>query len=161
MLTLKKKLALCWRILRAERGNSISHAERELAEMRATGEEMDAMMADCLEEMVLVFSTQGHSGFSASYARQVLDRLLDFKPVGPLTGTEEEWTYLDYGCDDMVAQNKRCGHVFLRADGTAYDSSARVFREPSGACFTSGNSRVDITFPYTPSVEYVDVAEER
>ena len=158
MLTLRQKLNLCWRILRANNCNSMSHAECELAPMRATGDEMNVRMCDGLEEMVLVFATQGHSGFSAGYARSVLDKLLAFQPIRPLTGEDAEWTELGYDAD-MAAQNKRCSHVFRRADGTAYDSSARVFREPSGCCFTNGDSRVDITFPYSPSVEYVDVPE--
>ena len=41
-----------------------------------------------------------------------------------------------------------------------YDMDGRVFREPNGTCYTSRNSRVDITFPYTPTTEYVDVEAE-
>jgi len=149
---------LAWRILRARHGNLLSHAESELSRLLPPGDTMnDAMRVDALE-MVLLFSTQGHSGFSAGYARGLLDQLLAFKPLTPLTGADDEWVMLNYG-GDMVAQNKRCSHVFRRTDGTAYDSQGRVFEEPSGARFTSADSRVEISFPYTPTTEIVKVPE--
>jgi len=70
-----------------------------------------------------------------------------------------KWAELDYGDPNMAAQNKRCLHVFRRADGTAYDIEAVIFREPSGACFTGRGSSRDITFPYVPKREYVGVTE--
>lgn len=66
----------------------------------------------------------------------------------------------DYGDADMQAQNKRCGHVFRRCDGTAYDSEAVIFREPNGCCFTGRYSRREITFPYTPKRVYADVPDD-
>ena len=44
-------------------------------------------------------------------------------------------------------------------NGQAWDSQGRIFRESNGSCFQSAESRVDITFPYTPKREYVDVEE--
>jgi hypothetical protein len=152
-MKLAQRLGLCWRILRARPGNLLDHANRELPP--DDSDEMQGLMNQGLRELLLVFSTQGHSGFSAQFAQHQLNLLLDFKPLGPLTGEPSEWCELDYG-DDMAAQNKRCGRVFKRKDGTAYDSQGRVFREPDGSCYTNGESRVDITFPYTPTVEYVD-----
>lgn len=42
-------------------------------------------------EIIEVFSNQGHSGFSAGYAISVLERLLRYKPLTPLTGEPDEW----------------------------------------------------------------------
>ena|SRR5690554_3155914 len=133
--------------------NIVEHIRRE---MPHSDDEMQNMMRAHLVRMGQLFALEGHSGFSANYAIAALGRLLNFEPWGPLTGEEDEWKWIDYG-DEMKAQNKRCGHVFMRADGTAYDSLGRVFRHPDGACFTSKGSAVDITFPYTPKREYVDV----
>jgi len=137
--------------------NLIAHARRELP---ADGEdEMQREMNRGLLQLLAVFSLQGHSGFSASYATSALEKLLRYQPLGPLTGEPDEW--IDHG--DGVYQNKRCGHVFKQPDrfnGQAYDLDGRVFREPSGACYTNRNSMVPITFPYTPKTEYVDVPEE-
>lgn len=151
-----KRLALCWRILRAQPGNTLRHAERELPHIGT--DEMGLLMAEQLKELVLVFSTHGHSGFSASYATSVLQKLLKHEPITPLTGEPSEWNEVS----DGVFQNNRCSRVFKQADrfnGQAYDIDGRVFCEPSGAVYTSKDSFVPITFPYTPQTEYVDVPE--
>lgn len=139
--------------------NLVKHAEREL-ELIGMGPDtedgMNRAMREHILTMVATFADEGHSGFSASYALGVLRKVLDFEPLTPLTGADDEWTDLGYH-DEMKAQNNRCSHVFRRADGTAYDSHGRVFRYPDGDCFTGRGSQVDITFPYTPTIEYVDV----
>jgi len=140
----------------------IDYAKEELRRLRSDDGEADEMQ-DMLEkhvlEIVQLFSNAGHSGFSASYTVNILEKLLRFEPITPLSGDDDEWTVLGYGGGDMMAQNRRCGHVFKRDDGTAYDSEAIIFREPSGSCFTSKDSRRDVTFPYRPTREYVDRAE--
>ena len=154
---LRHRLELCWRILRAEPCNLLAHADRELPRPEP-GDDMQQLMNQQLREMVLVFGTQGHSGFSAGYARAALDKLLAFEPIRPLTGEPDEWCEVGPG----VFQNRRCSRVFKSADrfdGQAYDLDGKVFREPSGACFTSRDSMVPIVFPYTPTTVYVDVPE--
>jgi hypothetical protein len=155
-MNLKQKLGLCYRVLRQQPGNLLAHADRELP--APNGDEMQELMNQQLREMILVFGTHGHSGFSASYARQCLDKLLAYKPLRPLTGEDSEWNEVGPG----VFQNNRCSHVFKSADrfdGQAYDLDGRVFREPSGSCYTNKDSLVPITFPYTPTTVYVDVTE--
>lgn len=146
------KQKLCDQIMREAPGNLYAHALRELP--AANGDEMQAMMNECLLQMVLVFSSQGHSGFSAGYAIAALTKLLNFEPLGPLTGEDSEWVEVSEG----TWQNNRCSHVFKDATG-AYDIHGRIFREPNGSCYISGDSRVYIEFPYTPKREYVDVQE--
>lgn len=158
-MRLTEKLSLCWRILREKPDNLMAHIERELPPDQ--GDEMQAAMNQGLRELVLVFCTQGHSGFSASYAISVLEKLLRFQPLRPLTGDADEWgrTF-----DGRCQQNKRASHVFRcdpeRFDGQAYDIRAIVFRENSGACFTGRGSSQPIIFPYTPHTVYVDVDDE-
>lgn len=155
-MKLLNKLALCWRILRASDCGAMRHANRELPFIGS--DEMGVHMQSNLRELVLVFSTQGHSGFSASYAVGVLEKLLRHQPVVPLTGEDSEWNEVD----DGIFQNNRCSRVFKQADrfgGQAYVIDGRVFREPSGVCYTNRDSFVPVVFPYTPKTEYVDVAE--
>jgi len=159
-MKLTEKLALCWRILRAEPGNCMEHADRELPP--ADGDEMQALMNQHIKEMVLVFGTHGHSGFSASYAIALLEKILRFQPLRPLTGEPEEWgERFDGG---TCKQNKRAGNVFIgdpqRFNGQAYDIDAIVFREPTGSCFTGKGSAQPVIFPYTPRTIYVDVDAE-
>ena len=104
-------------------------------------------------ELLEVFSRQGHSGFSAPFAVEMFRKLAMHEPLVPLTGADDEWT--DVG--DGMLQNNRCSHVFKDVDGRAYDIEGRVFRDHNGCCYTSRDSRVYVTFPYTPTSEYVDV----
>lgn len=123
----------------------------------ADGDRMQALVGENVLDMVALFGLQGHSGFSASYAQRYIEKALRFEPFSPLTGVDSEWGEpFDYnGC----SQNKRLSRVFRDADGRAYDIEGKVFEEPSGARYTGKNSRVYITFPYTPTTEFVKVDE--
>jgi hypothetical protein len=161
MLTLTDRFRLAYRLVaRAfHRSNLLAHAENELAivygaAQRQTSEAKDLwMQAEInrnLLELIAVFATQGHSGSSAAYARGMLDRLLDFKPIAPLTGADAEW--VEVGRD--VFQNRRCSRVF-REGVRAYDSAGRVFVDADGEGYTNGASRVEVAFPYVPRTVYV------
>jgi hypothetical protein len=152
-MNLKDRLSLCLRILTAKPNSLLAHADREL--LPPNGDEMQELMNRQLREMLLVFSTHGHSGFSAGYARHALGKLLAYEPLRPLTGEPDEWQEVASG----VFQNTRCSRVFKDAsqfDGQAYDIDAVVVRGPNGVCYTSRDSRKVVTFPYTPKTEYVD-----
>lgn len=133
--------------------NLVKHAERELA-LLSDGENdpMQDAMNKHLIGMVKLFAEEGHSGFSASYAVSALEKLLRFEPLKPLTGEADEWLEIQKG----VFQNTRCSHVFKEGD-RAYDTHGKVFVEPNGAAYTSRDSWVDVTFPYTPKTERVQV----
>lgn len=143
--------------IRVEREcNSISFARSELARIRNPDGKPDEMQ-DAIErhilKMVRTFSDEGHSGSSASYTIGILQKLLRFEPLTPLTGEDEEWNEVG----DGHWQNRRCGHVFKGADGIAYDIDGRVFTDPDGCSYTGRESRVTVTFPYVPHTEYVCV----
>jgi hypothetical protein len=136
--------------------NYVKHANREFEAMNWPGDcEMQQLMCNQVVDLLHVFYGCGHSGSSAPYAVSMFKKLAMFEPLGPLTGEDSEWG--DSFCGDGTMQNNRCSHVFKRPDGTAYDINGKVFREKSGACYTSQDSRVDVIFPYTPTTEYVDV----
>ena len=146
-----------------ENSNLVTFARQELGIIMAKIDpadtdaiEMQKLMHDGIIDMVKLFSSQGHSGFSAPYAIAMTQRLLNYEPLSPLTGEDGEWT--DLG--DGLKQNKRCSRVFSQ-NGEAYDIEGKVFREPGGQTFTSGQSRVPVTFPYEPVRIFVDVLYER
>jgi hypothetical protein len=148
---LKQRAALALRILRDRDGNLEQHTRAEMAAAGYfDGEAMNAHMAADLIDLVRVFSTQGHSGFSAPFAIRLFREVASFKPLGPLTGADSEWMDVAEVSGMPMWQNKRCGHVFKDGDGQAYDIDAVIFEEPSGARFTGRHSRQFITFPYTP-----------
>ena len=140
--------------------DSLEHALRELGPRPPDRDDdgspgnPDQWMHDHLTLMVRLFSLEGHSGFSASIAISWLHRLLAHKPLGPLTGEDDEW--MTGHMLENSAQNLRRGSVFRGPDGVAYDIDGFVFREPpdpdsdSGyrSTFTSYVSRKVVRFPY-------------
>lgn len=138
----------------------IEYAKKELdliglGEDDRTGETPDYQMRDHILRMVDEFSQEGHSGFSASYALNIISRVLAYKPLSPLTGEDSEWN--EVGED--LWQNRRASNVFKTTEG-AYWQDGIVFwewysapdvndGEPYKVYFTSRDSRVSITFPFT------------
>lgn len=138
----------------------LEHARREFLAAGYDPNEKDGpnrWIQDNLLDLLRVMAMQGHSGFSASYLTGAFEKLSRFEPMTPLKGDESEW--VDVG--DQMWQNNRLSSVFKEKDGRAYRYDGRVFREPDGCCFTNGDSRVYIDFPYTPTREYVDVPKAR
>jgi len=142
-MNLTQRLRLALRVLTCRTGGLMRHAECEL------GAGMDIEV----RELLHVFASQGHSGFSAAITAELVGKLLRFEPIGPLTGEPDEWHEVGPG----VFQNRRCGRVFKQADrfnGQAYDLDGIVWEEPDGGRFTNSESLVPVVFPYTPRTEY-------
>lgn len=128
-------------------------------------DEMQEMICNHVLKLLEVFSDEGHSGSSAPYAINLFSTLAKFEPIAPLTGEDWEWNNVsEYGGNDNgpLYQNKRCSHVFKDNNG-AYDINGIVFWEwytnpetgkKSKSYFTSKESHVPVTFPYTPKIEY-------
>lgn len=155
----KARIKLAWQILKGRDGNLVRHAESELQAMGYfDGDEMNAAMAEDLLALIRTFSTQGHSGFSASFCRHIFAKAAAFEPLGPLTGADSEWA--EAYNEEGTQQNKRCGRVFRDADGNAYDIDGVVFEEPDGGCFTGVHSRAAVTFPYVPKTVYAKVSHQ-
>lgn len=151
--------------------NITKYAEQELDLIGMTADsedEMNLAMRRHIIHMVEEFAKEGHSGFSASYAISILEKLLRYEPLSPLTGDESEWISVEYG-DDPVYQNKRCSRVFKGKDGRCYDIEGIVWyewfsddhkSEPYKSYFTNSESRVYIDFPYTPKTEYRELIQD-
>ena len=144
-------------------------------------------MGEAVMALIKVFSEQKHSGMSAGVCTDLFVELAQFKPLTPLTGKDDEWDditdhYLvakviskgvpdspetdelvdqinrDTGPQGRQYQNKRCSRVFKDETGT-YDSKGKLFRLKDGGLVQRRESRVYITFPYTPKTEIVEVEE--
>lgn len=135
--------------------NLVSYAERELylAQDLLTDQEKEYILKE-----VHNFCTEGHSGGSApyrisniknskldvpDYVKDVLVRVLSYKPLTPLTGQEDEWN------EDN--QNIRCYSVFKQIDGTITDHSASIKSDDKGVTWWTGPSKI-VTFPYIPNL---------
>jgi len=139
----------------------LKHAQHELTLIGA-GEDSadyDGNLRKAVLEIVDVFSKQGHSGLSASITVSMVEKLLRFLPLSPLTGAGDEWNELpvELRSGNIAAQNKRCSRVFRRDDGTAFDVEGKVFRDPDGTTYLDPRGGADVTFPYTPATEFVDM----
>lgn len=113
-----------------------------------------------------VFEKQGHSGSSAPYCISMVTKLMDHKPLSPLTGDDREWVEVSPG----IFQNSRLSSVFKqsdRFDGQAYDIDGKVFWEwferdlyedeegfpgkvKAKTYYTCADSFTPIEFPYMP-----------
>lgn len=127
--------------------NLVDYAKDELKRigMIDSGEPYNDIIAKSILDLIELFDSQGHSGFSAPYAIYVFSRLASFKPLSPLTGEDDEWNEMK----DGSFQNKRYSAVFKDSkDGTAYNIEGKVFTDDGEVWYTSGDSRVNVTFPY-------------
>lgn len=110
-----------------EQSNLVDHARREL---ELVGEDPDAIAGIC--DVVYAFSQMGHSGYSAMYFTAVLNQLLQFNNLTPLTDNPEEWYF--HGSDAWppagIWQNKRNGEAFSNDGGKTYrlNSDTSVLR---------------------------------
>lgn len=143
------------------KGNITAYAEEELR--RAGWFKEDGLYGDMMGKAVMrqvrLFSIEGHSGMSAGIASNLAQTVCMFRPLTPLTGEDDEWG--EPHDNEGTQQNKRFSAIFRKKDGSAYNIEGRVFREPNGATYTSRDSRLPVTFPwtYTPPV-VVDVGED-
>jgi hypothetical protein len=64
----------------------VDHARRELA---LIGE--DDWLTNGLCKVVAAFAEMGHSGFSAEHCTTVLEKLLRYQPLSPITDDPAEW----------------------------------------------------------------------
>ena len=124
----------------------VDFAKSELDRIVKDEDGMQAWMNKQIIEIVETFAKQDHSGFSASYALEILKRVLAYKPITPLTGEDDEW-----GTGASEDQNRRCPSVFRKPDGKAYDIDAVIVSDNGGITwYTSNRFRKEITFPYYP-----------
>lgn len=156
-------------------GALMDYATEELNRLCDKNGDMDPMqekMNNDILDIVERFSDQGHSGFSAGYALSILDRLLRFKPITPLTGEDSEWVLVyNQSTGKKIYQNNRCSSVFkvIAVDGevTVHDNDSVSCSDNGGITWFSGYTTRkyldNIAFPYTPPLHprkiYIEYTE--
>lgn len=103
--------------------NLVDHAKRELDILESKGghdEELNRIIVECIEKFV----EYDHSGGSASWAIPVLNDLLQFKNLSPLTDDPDEWMQVKTGelhyRGYNVWQNRRNSEAFSHDGGQTY-----------------------------------------
>lgn len=89
----------------------VEHAKRELARLGN-----DENFNQTIVNAVAAFAQYGHSGGSAPYATAILNDLLQFKALSPLTDDPAEWNEVGEG----VWQNSRNSEAFSTDGGKTY-----------------------------------------
>lgn len=119
----------------------------------------------CYESAFKAFKSlmeDGHSGFSISMTKHILNRLIDGKPLTPITDNDEDWGEIkQYGSGLPHAQCKRMSSLFkdIRQDGSAYYHDVDRFVSVnihnhstwhSGLVDRIGHEMFPIPMPYMP-----------
>jgi hypothetical protein len=114
------------------------------------GLEMQTMMNNQVMEIVELFCTHEHSGFSSGVAIGMLVRLLDYKPLTAITGSDDEWGPIDKSWGN-TQQNKRCSAIFRKNEdnATANYMYSKIFSDNGGhSWFTNDKSSGQAIFPF-------------
>lgn len=101
-----------------EQSNLVDHARRE---MEIIGE--DEWTKNGILKCIRAFADMGHSGGSASVAIPMIQELLFFRPLSPLTDDPEEWQFVAedvWGKEGGIWQNRRDGEAFSNNGGKTY-----------------------------------------
>jgi len=151
-------------------GNLTEHAKIELKIAGAFDKDSayGGLLGDAVMELVEKFAEQGHSGGSAPLVISLFSKVADFKPLGPITGEDKEWSN-EITKNDLY-QNKRLSSLFKEGkDGKPYYIDAIVFKGQNGSSFTGNSvklkdgstlrSRQFVKLPFTPKTFYIDVIE--
>ena len=114
----------------------------------------------CYESALKAFDSlleDGHSGFSIGLTKQILNRLIDGKPLVPIEDTDDSWEYVgEFDDKSKRYQCKRMSSLFktVYPDGSVrYSDNNRIVKVEIGSetCWHSGfiNRIVDEIFPLT------------
>lgn len=146
--------------------NLIEYAKEEFVRAgwldKETGKYLDEMQESICENVLELLNRtkdQGHSGTSINYMLNLFNRLVQYRPLVPLTGSGDEWIEFS----DGYFQNKYCSSVFKDSTGKCYDIDSKVYYRyskseenpdiPVRDYFTKGGGEhlETISFPYFPS----------
>jgi hypothetical protein len=107
--------------------NLVDYAKDELKKigMIDSGEPYNDLAAKAILDLIELFDSQDHSGFSAPYVINAFSRLAMFKPLSPLTGEDDKWNEVGTG----VFQNKRYSAVEEQLDYLIENANKEENRE--------------------------------
>lgn len=131
--------------------NMTERCIEELKRAKLYDEDSDygGMIGKAVEELLLVFQKQGHSGMSAQIVRSIFNELVLGKVLSPLTKDKSEWSEVEPG----LLQNKRCFHVFWepKVSVRPYTIDGCIFSDDGGkSYYTDHNSRTYFDLPGFP-----------
>lgn len=98
--------------------NLVAYARDEMRRAGLYDDDSDygGMIPDAVIDVVRAFSRAGHSGGSAALVTAILERVLRFQPLTPLTSNPDEWMEVGEG----LWQSKRQPSVFSHDGGQTW-----------------------------------------
>jgi len=102
------------------KANLVKHAEFELklAELDQEDSDYGGELYKSVMELIKLFSSQEHSGYSANTTIALFSKLARFENITPIGKTADEWVKIG----SNVWQNKRAGHFFSNDGGETWTS---------------------------------------
>jgi hypothetical protein len=100
----------------------VEYAESELRRAGMFDEDADygGELGSCILETIKTFSKYGHSGGSAMISVEILNRLLRWRPLTPITSDPEEWTDRTEMSGRPMWQSKRRPDAFSEDGGQTW-----------------------------------------
>ena len=130
-------------------------------------EDINDCAVTCILELLETFVKQEHSNFSANYVLKIFNKLVNFKPLSPLTGEDDEWMEICNNKDEIIYQNKRHFSVFKTINVKTKEEKCHlndhyVFVDKNDTSFTNCKSRLVIDeFPFSiPDKIYIHEGTE-
>lgn len=125
------------------KSNLTQHAETELrlAGLYDKDSDYDGMLAPAVMDMIYVFASDGHSGFSAMRTLDLFDTLARYKTLTPLTSNPGEWMEVTCGQEKRQWQNRRDSRCFSDDGGKTwynYEDCSFLVETKFGGRFTCG-----------------------
>lgn len=117
----------------SEESNLVKHAKREL-EILGVEEEMKNHVVKVIE----AFAEYGHSGGSASWTIAIINDLLQFNNLSPLTNDAAEWNNVG----DGVWQSRRRSDAFSTDGGKTYYVLSELGVDPNAQTYKSEETKV-------------------
>jgi len=93
----------------------VAHARHELA---LIGE--DEWLTNGLCKVIAAFAEMGHSGFSAEHSTAILEKLLRYQPLSPITDDPAEWEDRSEMSGYPIWQNVRDSRAMSKDGGKTY-----------------------------------------
>jgi hypothetical protein len=149
----------------------LDHAKYELQFNGFLDKDSDynGMIGEAVLELIETFSKQGHSGMSAGIVRSIFNELADYKPLGGISGEDNEWKEVS----SNLYQNKRLSGVFkdiFKLNGKPYYLDAITWKTSitsttwSGVAVTKDRKKISSRqfikdFPFYPKTFQIEVHE--
>lgn len=103
----------------------VAHAERELrlAGLFDKDSDYEGILGQAVLELVKVFASQGHSGFSAGQTIRLFEQLASYRALTPVTSDPSEWMKIHDGLQSEprpLWQSTRQSSCFSNDGGQTY-----------------------------------------